>query len=243
MNFNKLKHLLFLDIETVSSVPTFEDLNPRLQRLWEKKSKWLSKNEETPSELFIEKAGIYAEFGKIVAISVGFFFLNEQSELALRVKSIAYDDEKKLLLEFKDLLENKLKNPNQIRFVAHNGKEFDYPYICRRMLILGIDLPPILEIRDKKPWEIQHLDTMTMWKFGDYKNFTSLELLAAIFDLKTSKDDIDGSQVGRVYYEEKNLKRIAYYCSKDVALTAEVYLCLLNLERIKRENIIILDEK
>ena len=111
------------------------------------------------------------------------------------------------------------------------------------MLIQGIDLPPVLELRDKKPWEIQHLDTMNMWKFGDYKNFTSLELLAAVFDLPTSKDDIDGSQVGRVYYEEKNLKRIAYYCSKDVALTAEVYLCLLNLERIKRENIIILDEK
>ncbi|NOZ35559.1 MAG: 3'-5' exonuclease [Chlorobi bacterium] len=226
------KQILFIDIETVPASPDFNDLNSQMKKLWEKKSKYLIKNEEETAEIVYKKAGIYSEFGKIICISAGFF-----NEEIFRLKSYFGDDEKELLLNFKSLLD-KSYNKDFKYLCAHNGKEFDYPYIARRMLINGIKLPEILNLAGKKPWEIKHLDTLELWKFGDYKHYTSLELLTAIFNIPTPKDDIDGSMVAEIYYKEKDLKRIAVYCEKDVVAVTQLFLRYKNQDLIKNENII-----
>jgi DNA polymerase elongation subunit (family B) len=209
----ELTHILFLDIETIACTWKFEDLDPRLKVQWSRKTKFLRKDSElSDEELFKTKAGIFAEFGKIICIAVGMLVKDENGELRLRTKAYSGKDEKQLLLSFKNMVE-KLDH-TQTRFCAHNGKEFDYPYICRRMLINQISLPDILNISNKKPWEVLHLDTLEMWKFGDYKNYTSLDLLASIFDVPSSKSDMDGSMVNHVYYNEDGLDRITNYSSR-----------------------------
>jgi 3'-5' exonuclease len=185
-----------------------------------------------------ECAGIYAEFGKIVVVSAGFFF-KDGEKLCFRVKSFFDHDEKLLLKQFAQLL-NDHYNSGSHYLCGHNGKEFDFPYLSRRMLVNGIPLPFLLGNQGKKPWETMFLDTMELWKFGDYKNFTSLALLAALFDITTPKDDIDGSDVARVYYENNDLERIAVYCSKDVVTTARIYMKYLNLGLLSDENIFFL---
>ncbi len=237
-----LSNLMVIDIETVASHATFEELPEDLKPLWEKKAARISPD-NTPKEAFEEKAGIYAEFGKIVVIGIGFFTLQKnedgkEAEYIFRVKSLASDNEKELLEDFIKVVE---KFGKKLQLIGHNGKEFDFPYLCRRMLINGLDLPYTLDISGKKPWEINHIDTMHMWKFGDYKNFTSLSLLAAVFGLATSKDDIDGSEVNGVYYKENDLSRIAVYCTKDVILTGQLFLRMQNLPIIKEENIIVVE--
>jgi uncharacterized protein YprB with RNaseH-like and TPR domain len=210
-----LGNLMVLDIETVPQYSSFDEVPDVLQELWARKTQYQRKD-ETPRE-FYERAGIWAEFGKIVCISVGIFLNGKKA--GLRVKSFAGHEEKELLEDFSKMLTGQ---PLSLILCAHNGKEFDLPYICRRMLINGVQFPPHLQITGKKPWEIPHLDTMELWKFGDYKNYTSLSLLTAIFDIPTSKDDIDGSQVGHVYWVEDDLSRICTYCQKDVIATAQL---------------------
>ncbi len=240
MRINDPGQILFLDIETVSCVGNYQLLPTRIQQLWHKKS-LLIKNEEecTPEELFVKKAAIYAEFGKVVAIAVGYIRNDEQNQPQLRLKAFTSDDEKELLLSFKELLEKKF-DQDKLSLCAHNGKEFDYPYLCRRMLLNGIPLPSILDISGKKPWEVNHFDTMEMWKFGDKKSYTSLDLLAAIFGIESSKDDIDGSMVNEVYYESKDLNRIGKYCMQDVLVTAQLFLKLNCLPVIPEDQIIFL---
>ena len=204
-----LERVLFLDIETVPQHANYKDVPERLKTLWDKKAGFLAKTEESPEELY-GRAGIYAEFGKIVCISVGFIHSGE-----IRLKSFYSHNEKELLQDFSELLTGFFGRNDQL-LCAHNGKEFDFPYIARRLLINGLPLPHLLDIAGKKPWEIQHLDTMELWKFGDFKNYTSLNLLTAVFDIPTPKDDIDGSKVYSVYYEENDLQRIMEYCQKDV---------------------------
>jgi len=231
----QFSQVLFLDIETVPVVPSFQNLSERMQKLWIKKAEKLNKEEtETPESIY-DRAGIYAEFGKIIVISVGFLNGNE-----FRIKSYYGDDEKLLLEEFAELLNRYYNYPDSM-LCAHNGKEFDFPYIARRMIINGIDLPLILQMAGKKPWEIRHLDTMELWKFGDYKNYTSLDLLTAIFDIPTPKDDIDGSMVGKVYWEDKDLERIREYCQKDVLAIAQLMRRYLNQPLIKDEHVIFAD--
>ena len=225
-----LQKVLFLDIETVPQFENYDDVPERLQKLWDTKAGFLARNNETPEELY-ERAGIYAEFGKIVCISVGYMH-----EGAIRLKSFFSDNEVELLKEFTELLNQHYSSPYQL-LCAHNGKEFDFPYMARRLLINGLPLPSILNIAGKKPWEVQHLDTLELWKFGDYKNYTSLNLLTAIFDIPTPKDDIDGSMVGNVYYVEKNLKRIKEYCEKDVVALTQVMRRYKNLELIPEKAI------
>ncbi len=216
-----LSNVLFLDIETVPQTYQFNKLDDAEQKLWEKKQRFLINENQTAEDLY-SKAGIYAEFGKIICISVGFTIASGEKR-QLRIKSFYGDDEKKLLQEFIGLL-NSHFNGQQHLLCAHNGKEFDFPFIARRILINGLKLPKLLDIAGKKPWEINHLDTMELWKFGDYKNFTSLELLAYIFNIPTPKDDIDGSQVAKVYYEDKDLPRIVEYCQKDVITIVQLLL-------------------
>lgn len=225
----QLDRILFLDIETVSQHCEYGDCEEDHRKLWDEKAAHLARNEETPEEMY-ERAGIYAEFGKIICISVG--IIREKSgQRELRLKSFCGDDEAQLLSEFSGLLEQYFNTSNHC-LCAHNGKEFDFPYIARRMLINRLPVPSLLDTAGKKPWEVQHLDTMHLWRFGDYKNFTSLKLLAHVFGLPTPKDDIDGSQVGRVYWQEKNLQRIVSYCEKDVATLVNVYLAMQNLPAI-----------
>ncbi len=210
--------MLFLDIETVSQKSDFSELSERMQALWNKKADMIRKQgeEELSSADLYNRAAIYAEFGKIVCISVGFIKGD-----TLRIKSFYGHDEAKLLSDFADLL-NKHYRGNDCALCAHNGKEFDFPYIARRMIINGIELPKILDVAGRKPWETQFIDTMELWKFGDYKNYTSLELLCAILDIPTPKDDINGSQVGEVYWKENDIERIKTYCQKDVISVAQI---------------------
>lgn len=213
-----LENVLVIDIETVPATSNFSELDETWQKLWTKKAAQIAK-EKTASEAY-DRAGIYAEFGKIVCIGVGVYFY-QGDHLCLRVKSFQSQDEQLMLKEFSAFL-RKHYNGKAHLLAAHNGKEFDFPYLCRRMVVNQIKLPNILNLSGKKPWEVQHLDTMEFWKFGDYKSYTSLELLAALLGIETPKDDIDGSQVAQVYYEEHNLERIAQYCKKDVVTTAQL---------------------
>lgn len=235
----EITDILFLDIETVSCNENYKALDERLKLLWNKKAQVLKMEEiGDPEEFFFNRAGIYAEFGKIITIAVGFLYKTGE-DYHLKVKAFASENEKELLLEFKDLLNNKYKN-KELYLCAHNGKEFDFPYICRRLICNNIPLPEVLDISGKKPWEVKHLDTLEMWKFGDRKNYTSLELLAALFDIDSSKDGIDGSKVNQVYYLDKDLNKIAEYCKADVVVTANLYLRMKCLPKVNNENIHIL---
>ena len=230
----RLEKILFLDIETVAQQPNFNSVDERLQKFWVQKAKYIAAD-ETPEEAY-SRAGIYAEFGKIVCISVG-FITYEGSEKNLRLKSFYGDDEKMLLEEFFDLLNNYFNQADHL-LCAHNGKEFDFPYIARRALVNGLNIPSILDLAGKKPWEVAHLDTLQLWKFGDYKNYTSLGLLTAIFNIPTPKDDIDGSMVNQVYWEEKDVERIKIYCEKDVVALTQLFLRYRNEDLVKEENIV-----
>jgi predicted PolB exonuclease-like 3'-5' exonuclease len=227
-----LQNILFLDIETVPESETFEALSPVEKQLWEKKTAYQRKDEHTP-EAFYERAGIWAEFGKIICISVGFFVIKNDSR-SFRVSSFS-GDEISILQDFGALLNDYFNGPQHL-LCGHNGKEFDFPYIARRMLIHNIKLPGKLNLFGKKPWEIPHLDTMELWRFGDYKHFTSLALLTHVLQIPTPKDDIDGSQVAEIYYKEKNLERIVKYCEKDTIAVAQVFL------RLRGEPILAADE-
>lgn len=224
MNFQKLnlEHILFLDIETVPEQASFEDLDLEKQALWTEKTKYIRKDEFSPEE-FYPRAGIWAEFGKIVCISVGFLSLKE-AKRNFRLKSFS-GDEKSILDNFSSLLNDHFNKPNHL-LCAHNGKEFDFPFISRRMIINNLKLPQKLNNMGKKPWEIPHLDTMELWRFGDYKHFTSLKLLTKILGIPSPKNDISGSQVFEVYYQEKNLQRIIEYCERDVVAIAQIVLRL-----------------
>ena len=219
-----LKNILFLDIETVSCVSNYQELDDALKSLWDKKAATIKKDEqEEPSDLFFEKAAIYAEFGKIIVIGLGFVTFDEKGMPTLRVKALQGHDEKPLLQSFKEVLETGCQQ-NSLRLCAHNGKEFDFPYLCRRMLVQGIPLPPALDMTGKKPWEVAHLDTMEMWKFGDRKSFTSLHLLATLFGIASSKELMQGNEVNHYYYKEDNLAKIAAYCLQDVVVIAQLFL-------------------
>ena len=230
----KLEDVLFLDIETVPAAASFNELPDRFKRLWEKKAEQLRRfdPEQTADQLY-SRAGIYAEFGKIVCVSCGY-----ENGKEFRLKSFYGEDEKIMLDEFATML-NRHYNTSRHLLCAHNGKEFDFPYLARRMLVNGIDIPKILNLAGKKPWEIRHLDTMELWKFGDYKHYTSLDLLTAIFDIPTPKDDIDGSMVGQIYWEEKDLERIANYCQKDTLTVAQLLRRYMGLPLIREEDVVI----
>ena len=231
----KLDNILFLDIETAPSSPDFHSLNDRMMRLWEKKSDRIRQSEADTPESLYNRAGIYAEFGKIICISVGCFHKEE-----FRIKSFADEDEKVLLSNFAELLSTYYGGKEKL-LCAHNGKEFDFPYIDRRMMVNGVKIPSILDLSGKKPWEVNHLDTMELWKFGDFKNFTSLDLLASIFDIPTPKDDIDGSMVGEIYWKEHDLKRITTYCCKDVLTVAQIVRRYRSEPLITEDHVVIVD--
>ncbi len=230
----RIEDILFLDIETVPAAETFDSLDTRMQTLWDKKSKQFRTADQNAVEVY-ERAGIYSEFGRIICISVG--YMKEKDPYALRLKSFYGDDEKLILTEFSAMLARFAKPGKEALLCAHNGKEFDYPYIARRMVIHGLELPELLNIAGKKPWEVKLLDTMDLWKFGDYKNYTSLELLTSVLGIPTPKDDIDGSMVAGIYYKEKDLLRIVRYCEKDVIAIVQVLLRFMNKPGVSSDRI------
>ncbi len=219
----QLKSILFIDIETAAQHAKFEEVDERLQKHWERKASYL-KNEHglSTAEMYVDRAGIYAEYGKVICISFGGFY-EDNNELNLRVSSFYGDDERKILAGFINIIE-KHRAKNNLLLCAHNGKEFDFPYLCRRMVLNGLALPTILQLSGKKAWSIPHLDTLEMWKFGDYKHFTSLDLLATLFDIPSSKSEIDGSMVNHTYHIEKDIEKINRYCIADVSVLAQLYL-------------------
>ncbi len=223
-----IANILFLDIECVSAHPSYDDMDETFQELWAIKSKNVLRREASGEEVeqaYQDKAAIYAEFGKIICISVGIVVRDADQTLKVRLKSFSHLDEKQLLKDFCNLLNQHYKDPNKHYLCGHNIKEFDIPYICRRLVINQLDSPALLQVTGKKPWEIKYLlDTMELWKFGDIKAYTSLKLLAAVLGFPSPKDDIDGSDVGRVYWEEQDIDRISLYCEKDVLATVQLFL-------------------
>src|SRR6476620_1506042 len=227
-----LENILFLDIETVPETQNYQELDPEMQSLWESKTQYQRRDEYTPED-FYERAGIWAEFGKIVCISFGYFTFKGDIR-HFRVTSF-FGEEKKLLCDFNNLINNHFSQPQHL-LCGHNAKEFDLPFIARRMIINQVAIPNKLNLFGKKPWEVPHLDTLELWKFGDYKHFTSLKLLTKILGIPSPKGDIDGSQVAHVFYVEKDLDRIIIYCEKDVIAVAQIFL------RLRREELLIEDE-
>jgi 3'-5' exonuclease len=229
-----ISNVLFLDIETVPQHSSFNNVPEKIKKLWEKKSSYFRKEEQEAGEVY-EKAGIYAEFGLIICISVG-IITSTKKPYGIRIRSYAGTNEKKILLDLSSMLE-KYSKGKEIFLCAHNGKEFDFPYIARRMLINGIKLPPLLDIAGKKPWEVKHLDTLDLWKFGDYKHYTSLDLLTTIFNIPSPKADMDGSMVADVYWNKSDLKRISEYCQQDVLAIAQLLVRYKGMELIPAENV------
>ena len=226
-----LNRILFLDIETVPLESSVENLTEKQKQLWNKKASYFKGVENLNEDKIYQRAGIYAEFGKIICISTAIVHKG-----AIRVKSYFGDNEAELLTNFCNLLNTYFKEDKLL--CAHNGKEFDFPFLARRILVNGIKIPDILNISGRKPWEVQHIDTMQLWKFGDYKHYTSLDLLADIFNIPTPKNDIDGSQVAEVYYKDKDLNRIVAYCQKDVVTVVQLYQKLNGNELIDTIEII-----
>jgi hypothetical protein len=231
----KIKNILFLDIETVRIKDDFKDLDLILQNLW--KEKTIRKREKrcSPAEHYSNKAGVMAEFAKIICISVGYLFKGKKGR-CFRIKSFYGKEEKQILSNFNNLLSSEFNHQNH-QLCAHNGKEFDFPFIARRTLINGLKLPKILDVSAKKPWEVNHLDTMELWRFGDYKNYTSIKLLSALFNIPRSNDDMNRDQLADVYYKEQNLEKIKIFCQKETLNVAQLLLRYKGEELIEEENI------
>lgn len=229
-----LEHILFLDIETVPEHESFNELDDDFKKLYADKTRYLRKEDHTPEEYY-DRAGIWAEFGKIVCISVGYFKITGNGR-SFRTTSF-FGNEETLLVQFKNLIETHFNSSKHL-LCAHNGKEFDFPYIARRMIIHGLELPNKLNLFGKKPWETLHLDTLDLWKFGDYKHYTSLKLLTKILGIPSPKDDIDGSQVRAVFYDEGDIDRIVVYCEKDTVAVAQILLKLRGEELLDYSEVI-----
>ena len=231
-----VNNILFLDIETVPQYSSYQEMPENWRSLWNIKAGYIIRNKEDETfESVYPRAGIYAEFGKIICISCGFVH-GSGDHKKIMLKSFAGDNEQLVLHEFAEMI-NKWSAHEQRYLCGHNGKEFDFPYLCRRMIINNISIPSILNVSGKKPWEVNHQDTMELWKFGDFKNYTSLNLLAQSLGITTPKDDIDGSMVWEVYWKEKNLERIVTYCQKDVVTVAQILLRMMGESFIKPENV------
>lgn len=227
-----MRQILFLDVETVPVYPQFADLPEDGKLLWTEKSRQFKKSEDDSPESLYEKAGIYAEFGKVICISVGIMYHGEHNK-RFRIHSYCGDDEASLLRDFAKMLQQ-IDRPG-LQLCGHNIREFDVPFLCRRMLIYQLELPAILDLSGLKPWEVRHLDTLQLWKFGDYKHYTSLKLLAWCFGIPSPKSDIDGSEVAKVYYEDHDLDRIRAYCERDVVSVARLYLKMGRQEALTDE--------
>jgi predicted PolB exonuclease-like 3'-5' exonuclease len=234
LDSTRINDILFLDIETVSQYPTYSEMAEREKILWEKKAQYFLSEGQEPADVY-DRSALYAEFGKVICISVGLVFA-KNGVRCFRLKSFCGDDEKLVLSEFGSMLEN-YSNRREVLLCAHNGKEFDFPFVARRFVKQGIRLPEILDIAGKKPWDISHLDTMELWKFGEYRHYTSLDLLAYVLGISSPKEDMDGAMVSHIYYKDHNLDRIARYCEMDVLTIAQIISRFKGVPLIEKENV------
>ena len=230
----KLEDLLFIDIETVPAVPSYHELEAEMQVFWNKKAQQLAKSDADPAAVF-ERAGLFAEFGQIICVSIGMLRKLSDNRFGIRLKSFAGPDEKVLLEELSEVL-NKL-NGKPYCLCGHNIREFDIPYLCRRMLLNDLCIPKLVDCTGLKPWEIPHLDTMQLWRFGDSKSYASLDLLATLFRIPSPKSDISGADVARVFYEDQDLDRISRYCQQDVLTVAQLLLRFKSLPLIEEVDV------
>jgi len=238
-NIQLLFDLFLIDIETVPQVSNINELSGEGRKLFFDKISKTMPEKFDEEEMYLKKAGILAEFGKVICISLGFFYKDKADRICLKIKSISGHNEKTLLDEFVVITDKFFRHKSKFQFAGHNIREFDVPFLCRRMVINQIQLPAYLHMYGAKPWDISMTDTLQWWKFGDYKNYISLHLLANILGIPTSKDDIDGSMVQHVYYKDNNLQRIVNYCQKDVVVVAQVIQRFKNLPLVEAENIFI----
>ncbi len=236
----KAENLLIIDIETVPIYKSYTELGENMQKLWDRKSQKLEPENTNTEATFAKYAGIYAEFGKIICIGLG-YFIKKDNEYTLKIKTLSGHDEKTLLEEFATVC-NKFFKGSEKQFCGHNIREFDIPYICRRSFINQVYLPSILtDLQNKKPWENPMLDTLQFWKFGEYKNFTSVDLLSSVLHIPTPKDDIDGSEVANVYWQQNNLERIVKYCSKDIVTVGQILMRLNGMKLMNEQEITYID--
>lgn len=233
-----LENLICIDIETVPAWPDFVTMPDELKELYLKKSTRLKQEGETEEEQFFNHAGIYAEFGKVICIVLG-IFRKEKNGYVFRMKTISGDDERNVLMEFSELLGKHYNKADRFQFCGHNIREFDIPYLSRRYLVNRLPLPALLDISGKKPWEVNMIDTLQLWRFGDVKHYTSLKLLALILGIDSPKDDIEGKDVGRVYWKEKDLPRIIQYCRRDVVTVAQLILRFKGMPLLAPDQIVI----
>lgn len=239
MRHDEPGQMLFLDIETVPLTPTLAEMPERLRKLWPRKAQQFRRDPSvTDDALFLRSAGIFAEFGKVIVVATGRLRQSTEGD-SLHIITFSGHDERNLLF---DLAAHLGALEKGIRLCAHNGKEFDFPFLARRMLVHGIPLPDVLDHAGRKPWEVPHVDTMELWKFGDHKHYTSLEQLAALFDIPGSKGDMDGSQVREVYYEHCDLPRITRYCAADLLTLARVYARLTGGPNLSRSGLLSPDQ-
>lgn len=221
---NSLFRLLFMDIETVPLYADYDNLSETWKTLWQNKHRTFKDTEETEKETYESRAGIYAEFGKIICVSLGYFHREKgHKNSVFRVKSFYGDDEKTIVENLAELFKNHFSDSDW-QLCGHNIREFDIPYLCRRTLANGVQLPPALDVSGRKPWEMNIIDTMQQWRFGDFKNYTSLQLIAAALQIPSPKQDIEGKDVARVYWQENDLNRIKEYCQRDVVTVARILL-------------------
>lgn len=235
-----IENLFLIDIETVSCCENYELLTDDWKELWTEKIYKNLPDNTTPEEYYPKRAGIMAEFAKVVCISIG-YIKKEDDIMQLRIKSFYSEDEKEILEKFIETVCQMQTKNNNWCFTGHNIKEFDIPFLCRRILVNNICIPDCFNFQSMKPWDVPLLDTLHLWRFGDYKHYTSLKLLAATLGVPSPKDDIDGSQVGEVFWKEKDLKRISFYCQKDVATVANIILRFKNLPLLTEEQIVFVD--
>ena len=236
-----LTELLLLDIETVPLFSSFGEMDSVWQDLFLSKVAKTVPEGTDPEDSYRKKGGILAEFGKIICISTAFFYEDSEKQLSLKMKSIYVNDEVEILRIFTVLCDKMYRQHRNFQFGGHNIKEFDIPFICRRLLINRLPLPEYLQLHDKKPWEVKMFDTLNWWKFGDNKNYVSLHLLAKVLNIPTSKSDIDGSMVQDVYYKEKNLIRIVEYCQRDVVVTANIILRFKDLPILSDKKVVVVE--
>jgi len=221
-------NILFVDIETVTAEKNYDQLSPVIQRAWNRKAEFFRESDtKTPAQLFGERAALYAEFGQIISVAIGYFHALDEKRNELRIKCITDPEEAVVLHEFDETVQR--FDQDRLRLCAHNGRDFDYPYLCRRMLIHGIKLPKSLQLMNKKAWEVPHLDTMEMWKFGEYKKFVPLDLLAALFSVEVDSGKLlDASDIQQLYYQEENLDKLVQSGYQNIRLLAQVYLAMLS---------------
>lgn len=219
-----LNNLLYFDVETAGKYESYEDLalqNPRLAKLWEKRAKYFRANtlgmeEMGDSEIYSQKSGLEPEFGRVVCVSFGVWDGENH-----RLTSFYGDNEQEILEKTAKIFSNAVSKGMKI--CGHNIKMFDVPFLGKKMIFSGIDVPQNLLLWDKKPWEVPILDTAEFFSFGSWSHkFLGLDLLACSLGIESPKEDIDGSQVHNTFWGEKNYERIMEYCEKDVLTVMDV---------------------